>query len=177
MKIYEPAEDSYLMSEVLKKELLKFLKKNPNLKFLEVGVGSGIHLETAKKLGAKNIFSCDINPTAIEHCRILGFNCVKSNLFEKIKGKFDIIIFNPPYLPEDKNEPKQSRLATTGGEKGSEIINKFLKQAKLHLKKDGKIFLLTSSLTRDINFLNYKKKLLNKKKIFFEELFIWEITS
>jgi release factor glutamine methyltransferase len=175
MKIYEPAEDSYLLSKVLKKQLPKLLKKNPDLKFLEVGGGSGINLQTAKDLGVKNIFSCDLNPTAVSHCKKLGFNSVKSDLFKNIKGKFDIIIFNPPYLPEDKREPKDSRLATTGGKKGSEVINKFLKQAKSHLNKDGKIFLLTSNLTKDINFLDYKKKLLDKEKIFFEELFVCEL--
>jgi len=98
-------------------------------------------------------------------------------LFEKIKSKFPLIIFNPPYLPEDSQEPKESRIATTGGKKGSEIINKFLQQAKKHLNPDGKIFLITSSLTRKINWQNYKKELLGKKKLFMEELCVWEITS
>ena len=107
----------------------------------------------------------------------MGFDCIYSDLFSNIKEKFDIIIFNPPYLPEDKNnkEDRESKLATTGGKKGSEIINRFLQQAKKHLTKDGKIFLLTSSLTKNINWLDYKKKLIAKKKLFFEELMVWEI--
>ena len=81
-------------------------------------------------------------------------------------------------MPEDKNnkEDKQSKLATTGGEKGSEIINKFLKQAEKHLTEKGKIFLLKSNLTKEVNWLNYKKKLLVKKKLFFEELQVWELS-
>jgi len=177
-QVYQQAEDSSLLSEVLKKQLSKLLDKNPELNFLEIGVGSGIQLETALNLSIKNenIFGCDINPNAIKHCKKLGFNCIKSNLFENIGEKFDIIIFNPPYLPEDKNEPKDSRLATTGGKNGSEVINKFLKQAKKHLKKDGKIFVLVSSLTKGINFKCYRKKIVGRKKIFFEELIVLKLS-
>ena len=91
--------------------------------------------------------------------------------------QFDLIIFNPPYLPEDKREPKDSQLQTTGGKKGNEIINEFLKQAKNHLEPDGKIFLITSSLSPEINWRGYKKKLLGKEKLFFERLCIFEIKS
>lgn len=177
MSIYQPEEDSFLMSEILKKQISSLLKKNSELKVLEIGAGSGIHLQALKKLGVKNISSCDINLEAVKHCKSLGFNCIQSDLFEKIKSKFPLIIFNPPYLPEDSQEPKESRIATTGGKKGSEIINKFLQQAKKHLNPDGKIFLITSSLTRKINWQNYKKELLGKKKLFMEELCVWEITS
>jgi release factor glutamine methyltransferase len=178
MKIYEPAEDSYLMVETLKEEIPKLLKKNPELKLLEIGIGSGINLETAKKAGvnANNITGSDINPKAVEHCRKLGFNCVVSDLFENIKGKYDLIIFNPPYLPEDKREPKNSRIVTTGGKKGSEVIIKFLRQAKNHLNEKGKIFVITSSLSANIDFskLGYGTKEIASKKLFFEKLSVWE---
>lgn len=187
-EFYEPAEDSYLLRDVLKKEIPKILKKNSNLIFLEIGSGSGIQLQTAKEIGVKNIFSCDINQKAVEHCRLSrGFNCVKSDLFEAFKGRlnvkgtlvplqFDLIIFNPPYLPIDENEPVNSRLETTGGKYGGELINKFLIQAKNHLKKNGKIFLLISNLTKGINFNGYKKKIIAKKKLFFEELYVLELS-
>ncbi len=174
--IYPPAEDSFLMQEVLRKQLPKLFTKNPKLKFLEIGAGSGINLKTAKNyLPKKQIFACDINPRAVKHGKKLKFNCIKSDLFENIKERFDLIIFNSPYLPENPNEPKDSKLATTGGKTGSKIINQFLKQAKKHLSKQGKIFLLTSSLTKKINWQNYKKKKLAEKKLFFEKLFVWEL--
>lgn len=177
MKIYSPAEDSYLLSEVLKKQAHILFKQNPELKFLEIGTGSGIQLQTLFNIGIKkeNIFSCDINLEAVKYCKNLGFNCINSNLFQKISGKFNFIIFNPPYLPKSFKEPKDSQIATTGGKKGGEIINEFLKQAKKYLTSDGKIFLLVSSLTKNINWQNYNKKLLEKKKLFFEELFVYEL--
>ena len=182
--IYEPEEDSYLMQEALEKNL-----KKKEIRILEIGIGSGIQLQTLKKLGIKNIFGVDINPKAVDHCKKLGFNCIQSDLFSKINGKirsdpkskeglikgnfsspYDLIIFNPPYLPKDSKEPTDSQIATTGGKKGSEIINKFLKQAKKYLTPKGKIFLLVSSLTKGVNYRGYNKKIISKKKIFFEEL-------
>jgi release factor glutamine methyltransferase len=179
--IYQPAEDSYLMSRILKEQLPVLLEKNQDLKFLEIGAGSGIHLETAYNSGVKkeNIFSSDIDLHSVEHCSLLGFNCVQSDLFEKIpeRDKFDIIIFNPPYLPEDSREPGDSRISTTGGTKGNEIILRFLHDAKKHIEKDGKIFLITSTLSEDIGFgdFGYQYKELGCEKLFFERLCVWEL--
>ena len=179
MGIYEPAEDSYLMSRILKERIPNILQLNPELKFLEIGAGSGIHLETVFSLGIKkeNIFSCDIDKVAVSHCNVLGFNCVHSDLFQNIKGKYDLIIFNPPYLPRDKREPKDSQLATTGGKRGDEIILRFLEQAKNYLNKNGIIFLITSSLSPNIKFdkLGYKEKEVGCEVLFFEKLCIWEL--
>ncbi len=180
-EIYQPSEDSLLLSRILKEQLPSLLETNPNLKFLEIGTGSGIHLQTALTLGVKkeNIFSSDIDQKSVTHCSILGFNCIQSDLFEKIKGKYNIIIFNPPYLPKDSKEPKSSRLATTGGEKGSEIILRFLQQAKDYLLENGKIFLVISSLTPEIDLekLGYKSKEIGCEKLFMERLCIWELTN
>jgi release factor glutamine methyltransferase len=190
MSVYQPAEDSYLMSRILKEQLPNLLEKNPDLKFLEIGAGSGIHLQTALNSGIKNenIFSSDIDKKAVSHCNILGFSCIHSDLFEAFKGggsvggtlvplKYDIIIFNPPYLPEDSREPKSSRKDTTAGKKGNEIIIRFLQQAKNHLNENGKIFLITSSLSKDVNFknLNYSAKEIGCEKLFFERLCILEL--
>ena len=177
-EIYQPAEDSFLLSKVLKNKIPKFLENNSKLKFLEMGSGSGILLKTAEKSGIKkeNIFAVDINQASVKHCKELGFNCIYSNLFENVEGKFDIMVFNPPYLPKNDKEPESSQVATTGGETGSEIVNEFLDQAENYLDKNAKIYLLTSSLTNNINWKNYSKKLLGKEKIFMEELYVWQLT-
>jgi len=179
MSVYQPAEDSYLMSRILKEQIPNLIKQNPDMKFLEIGTGSGIHLQTALTSGIKqeNIFSSDIDKKSVSHCNLLGFNCILSDLFERIEGRYDIIIFNPPYLPEDSREPKNSRTATTGGKKGNEIILRFLQQAKSHLNKNGKIFLITSSLSEDVPFssLGYKAKEIGCEKLFFERLCVWEL--
>jgi release factor glutamine methyltransferase len=173
-EIYEPAEDSYLLANVLKKN---FSAKDNELKFLEIGCGSGIQIKTLLEIGIKkeNISCCDINPLAVEKCKEICVDCFVSNLFENVKDEFNVIIFNPPYLPVDENEPEESRLATSGGKKGSELVNKFLKSAKRYLRENGMIFLLTSSLTQDVDFGGYEMEILAKKKLFFEELFVWKL--
>ena len=179
--IYQPAEDSYLLQETLK-EFLK-TKNHNSIQILDMGSGSGIQVETCKKLGFNNILTTDIKSMAISHLKKLGFKSRETNLFSNIKKseKFDLIIFNPPYLPEDKREPKDSRLATTAGKKGYEIIIKFLKQATNHLKtKKSSILLLFSSLSKpkiilkQAKDLGYDYDLLNNQKLFFEELFVYE---
>lgn len=179
MSIYEPAEDSYLMIKCLKKKLPAAISKNPDLKFLEIGCGSGVILEAAFKLGIKknNILGVDINPEAVEHCKDLEFNSLVSDLFDSVNGKWDIVVFNPPYLPEDEMEPESSRVATTGGEKGHEIIVRFLEQAEDYVTGDGRIFVVTSSLAANIDFdeLGYNAEEIFSEKMFFEQLVGWEL--
>ncbi|MEK6875547.1 MAG: HemK2/MTQ2 family protein methyltransferase [Nanoarchaeota archaeon] len=175
--IYQPAEDSYL----LQKAISNYLKKKKINKFLDMGSGTGILARTAIINGIKkeNIFLIDINKEAIKQLKekFPKSEVIKSDLFSEIKDKirFDLIVINPPYLPEDKREDKESGIATTGGKKGSEIINRFLKQAKNYLNKNGRILLLTSSLTKGIEWNGWKKKIINKEKLFFEELVVWEV--
>ncbi len=179
MTIYEQAEDSFFLSE----EIREFIKKNRekiNL-ILDMGSGSGIQAEAIIDSGIKkeNIYLVDIDPDSIDYLHKFYHNVIQSDLFENVNKnlKFDLIVFNPPYLPKDNNyhEPQDSELATTGGIKGNEIINKFLSQAKNYLSKNGAILLLTSSLTRGIVWKGYKKKKIAKKDLFFEKLYVWEI--
>ena len=143
------------------------------MKVLDLGTGSGIQAQEAKRLEA-NVLASDINPKCVKHVSNLGIKTIQSNLFENIKEKFDLIIFNPPYLPEEPLEPEDSKLSTTGGKKGNEILIKFLKQAKQHLNKNGKIIIVFSSLTPKVDEtlkkLNYNFKKLDEQKIDFEML-------
>lgn len=177
MSIYQPREDSLFLSKFVKEEI-----QNENSgKILDMGSGTGIQAKTCIEFGInpENLTLVDINKESIKFLKTKfpDSKIIHSDLFENIKGKFSLIIFNPPYLPEDLQELKDSKLATTGGKKGSEVINKFLIESKKHLEENGKIILLTSSLTKEINFLDYKKKLLGKKKLFFEQLFVFEISE
>lgn len=176
--IYTPKEDSYLLAE----EVKKYAKDKS---VLDMGTGSGIQALAAKSAGAKSIIVSDINIEAVTQAKKqfkrYKIRVIHSNLFEKVNGKFDLIIFNPPYLPEDKREDKDSALSTTGGKKGDEIIVNFLKKATRHLNNNGIILLLISSLTPERRINNLMKRLkLNSKviasqKIFFEEIFVLEI--
>jgi len=172
--IYPPSEDSYLLAEQVKK-----YAKNKSV--IDIGSGSGIQAETAIESGAKSVLATDINSEAISYLKSKKIHTIKSNLFNKIKSKFDLIVFNPPYLPRDKREDKEISIATTGGKKGDEIIINFLKQAKSHLNKNGIILLVLSSLTpkNRITALLKKQKMkyevLASQNFFFETLEVWKI--
>ena len=178
--IYQPLEDSYLLQETLK-EFLKNVEKS--IKILDLGSGSGIQALTCRELNFKNILTSDINKESVTYLKSLGFKSKKSDLFSNINGKFDLIIFNPPYLPEDSREPNESKINTTAGKKGYEIIIKFLKQASKHLNKNRSILLLFSSLSKPKTILkkaeklNYTYSLLNIRKLFFEELYVFEFKN
>lgn len=153
-----------------------------NIKILDMGSGSGIQIKTCKELGFKNILAVDINKDAVKELKKQKIPSINSDLFSELNNeKFDLIIFNPPYLPDDKLESIDSKLSTTAGKYGYELILKFLKQAKNHLNKKGVILLLFSSLSKPNiikkqgRLLGYNFKLINKQKIFFEELFVYKI--
>ncbi|MBX4196829.1 methyltransferase [Candidatus Pacearchaeota archaeon] len=173
--IYEPAEDSWL----LEKEVRKFSKGK---KVLDIGTGSGIQAEAAKESKAKSIVAADIDKETIAYLKKKGIRTLRSDLFSKVKGKFDLIIFNPPYLPRDSREDRESERITSGGKSGDEIIIKFLNQARNHLEKKGMILTVLSSLTpkeridQVIREIRYEKEIIAEQKIFMEKLEVWKIT-
>jgi release factor glutamine methyltransferase len=169
--MYTPREDSYLILSCIN----KYIKKN--IKFLEIGAGSGIISQNAQKMGAV-VLAVDIDEDVVKELKNKKINAIQSNLFSNVKGKFDIIVFNPPYLPEDKYDKQAD---TSGGQKGDETIINFLRQASDHLNKNGKILLLLSSLTprTKINKIlrNFNQKKIAEEKLFFETLEVLEISS
>ncbi len=163
--IYEPREDSYLLE--------KCVKKLATGSVLDMGTGSGIQALAARPK-ARSVLASDINPEAVMRVQQLGITSVISHLFENIQGTFDTIIFNQPYLPKDPDEDPESALNTAGGKHGHELLERFLRDAKKHLARDGKILLVISSLTKDACSLfkkhRYAYKILEQEKLPFETL-------
>ncbi len=174
--VYQPEEDSYLLEEVVR-------KYSKNKSVLDICTGSGILAKAALESGAKSVTAVDINKSALDSIKEEKIKKIRSSLFQKVKGKFNLIVCNPPYLPNDSKEDEESRLATTGGEDGDEFILKLLDNVKKHMDKDSILLLLVSSLTPidRINKKLEKEKLVSKivarKKIFFEELDVLEIKN
>ena len=164
--IYEPREDSFLLA--------KYVKKYAKGKVLDIGSGSGIQAETALQK-TKDVIATDIDEDAIKLLNKNGIKTIKSDLFENIKDKFDLIIFNPPYLPGKKDK------TIHGGKYGHEILEKFLTKLNNYLKNDGKALIVFSSLTNKhkvnniIKKNNLKFKELEKESLFFEELYVYLI--
>ncbi|MBL7054561.1 methyltransferase [Candidatus Woesearchaeota archaeon] len=180
--MYEPREDSLMLAEQVKKYAKGVV--------LDIGTGSGIQAMTAAKLKkVVKVYAVDIDKEAVDYCKnnINDKKVVflKSDLFKIFRVdkrfsnlKFDTIIFNPPYLPDD---PKLKDLALDGGKEGYELICRFLNEAEKFLKPNTKILMVFSSLTGKEKLEKYllKKRFrlieLNKQRIFFEELYVYLI--
>ena len=182
--VYRPAEDSLLAIKAI--NALNNLSE-PDI--LDIGTGSGIlGLYAAMHFHAKKLVMSDISKRActlaernyiLNKDKLSGTNVtiLKSDLFENIKGRYDLIIFNAPYLRGsiDAHLPVIER-AWNGGPTGIEIALRFLNEASSHLKKNGAIILLASSLSdidtlrKKIDELGYRIKSELKEHYFFEDI-------
>ena len=170
--IYDPQEDSFLLA--------KYVDKFSKGKVLDLGTGSGIQSKIALR-HTKDVLAVDIDKESINFVKKKGIKTKYSDLFSEVNKKFDLIIFNPPYLPEEELEDKESKKITTGGKYGHEILERFFSQVNKYLNKDGKILIVFSSLTNKnkidkiIRQNNFKFKLLEEQKMFFEKLYCYLI--
>jgi release factor glutamine methyltransferase len=74
---------------------------------------------------------------------------VRTDLFTSIRGSFDLVLFNPPYLPTQPEERIDDWLeyALDGGKSGRAVIERFARNVGDVLAPGGRILLLISSLT------------------------------
>jgi len=192
-RVYIPSEDTDLLLNVLEEEIIK--RNKTFKKAIEIGTGNAfLSLEIYDNVN--QLYSTDINPIVIDYLlnvkdkyNLEKMKVVYSNLFDSIdeEEKFDLLIFNPPYVPTDDLEKEDDTingydLAVNGGVEGREIIDKFISQLPNHLEKEGVCYLLVSSLNNPIEIIenlkkqNLKTEIKKAKKLFFEELLILKIT-
>lgn len=165
-EVYEPREDSYMLARCVERYAFG--------RALDLGTGTGIQGITAALKGCRVTFA-DIDESALacakENARLNGVvgEFVKSDLLDNVKGKFNTIIFNPPYLPS--RERKQGAL--DGGADGRELIDRFLDTYKKNVLKKHQVLLVESSFNdynKDLKRLN--AKLAAKEHYFFEDLVV-----
>ncbi len=167
--IYRPREDSYLLKEYI--ESLDLEGK----KLLDVGTGTGILAVAAAEKGAEVVAS-DINPEALEIARENALDrevddrieFVESDLFENIEDRFDVIVFNPPYLPGNDYRELE------GGKTGVELTERFLEEVGEYLEEGGFTVFIASSRS-DIERLGEKFEIekLDARKLWFETLYLF----
>ena len=140
-------------TEVLVERAIKEIKKGDRVADFCTGSGC-IGLSVLKHSGLEEITLVDISKKALD---IAVKNAKALNLYKKcvfinddirnIKGKFDVILSNPPYIPtrdidtlscEVQKEPK---IALDGGEDGFDIIRFLLSDGLNLLNKNGKMII------------------------------------
>ena len=146
--VYVPAEDSYLLADNLE------IKKGQSV--LEIGTGSGIVAMYASRL-TDDITVTDINFDACELARknfaengIENIEILWGNLFEVVENrKFDVILFNTPYLPTEDDEVLDNTInyAFDGGLNGRKVIDLLLNEVGNHLNDGGIVQMIQSSLS------------------------------
>lgn len=143
-----PRDDTEISIEVLN----KIFKENNIKSFIEIGSGSGIVSVTMANMYRDVDFTAvDISDYAIKNTLknikrydLQNIEVLKSNLFENITGKYDIIYSNPPYIRTDEIEKLQVEVkdyepmsALDGGADGLYFYREIIKSAKEFLSDDG----------------------------------------
>lgn len=174
--IYSPLEDSYLIAKNIPKDI-------KGKKVLDIGCGSGVLSIISAMYGA-DVTAVDINEHALKNTEQnaekykIKLKLIESDLFDKVEGKFDLILLNPPYVPSDEDDKylsKGIRYATTSGMFGHNLTAKFLRQFKKHLNKNGKVLLVISSHNNIKNKLEKAGwKEIDSDSFFFEKIFLME---
>ena len=186
--MYAPSEDTFLLADCI--------EHYNGRRALEIGVGSGLLLTLLAKNYAY-VAGSDIDLKVLQHCRlqtpsekVLLVCCDAGSAFGS--GKFDLIVSNPPYLPNDDggnsnnsdNSNNNCSLDPTihGGPNGIETTIHFVKSALPLLAVDGKILIVVSSFA-DSSALdrlevenNMHKKVVKEKRLFYETLSIVELS-
>jgi methylase of polypeptide subunit release factors len=205
--VYAPSDDSFLIVDYFKESINDYYFDGLDIKniknILDMGTGTGVialYLNEMKNRIATfspNIYASDVLENAIECAKLneslnnldRSITFIHSDLFKSfpksLKNSFNIMIFNPPYLPslrefrtsEIKRDGDES---WNGGEKGYELFLQFCSQAIpfIDTTQSFYIYYISSSASKFENILDifaklgFKNKTLKKKHVFFEDIIL-----
>ncbi len=182
--VYEPSDDTWLALEHLSR-----IAEDVSIA-ADLGCGTGVlGLHLAKERGAYVVL-VDINPFAAQ---IAWMNAKANDLSHKVdvvqaccldcirRDAFDLVVFNPPYLPVSEYS-EWIEYSWSGGEGGIEVVVRCLPSISEALRRKGVLLLILSSKAR---IPEVKDKLIEhgftslrvvgSKKMFFEELLCMEV--
>jgi len=129
-----------------------WLKKfnGPKNLAIDIGTGCGVLAFQMLNRGFEKVIASDINPNSIlsvrEHAQKIGVSdrvhTFQSDLFEKHDQKTDLVVFNPPWLPAQKEiEGLDNAIYYESG-----LFERFFEKAADYIHDKGKLVLLFSNL-------------------------------
>jgi release factor glutamine methyltransferase len=142
--VYQPAEDSQLLAD----SVLPYVEAGDRV--LDAGTGSGYVARRIEVDTGAWVIGSDINPHACRQAAAAGVPVVRADLLTPFReGAFDVVVFNPPYLPTDPDREWDDWMeeALSGGETGREVVEPFLEDLRRVLAPHGEAFVLVSTLT------------------------------
>ncbi|MCL4437253.1 MAG: methyltransferase domain-containing protein [Thaumarchaeota archaeon] len=169
--VYSPAEDTLL--------LIDAVQGYAGERVLEIGVGSGaVIAELASRFGSA--VGVDVDPAAVKTAKdrvasrggVVDFVCGDSAKSFR-GGVFDLVVFNPPYLPSSGIVEDR---VVDGGRGGVEVSEAWFQEASRCLRREGRIVFLVSSLSdvegllEHVKELGFETRVLKHVRFFFEEL-------
>jgi release factor glutamine methyltransferase len=152
--VYRPQEDSRMLGHSIEKYAFGNM--------LDMGTATGIQGIIGSLKGCKVTFA-DVTKEAVECARgnakinnVKG-TFIRSDVFSNIKGKFNTITFDPPYLRSIPLGTGKTNVMIDGGTDGREITDRFLEGYKKHVLKKYTVLLVESywnNFQNDVRDLN-----------------------
>jgi release factor glutamine methyltransferase len=178
--VYHASDDSFLLEECIR------TGDYAGRWAIDIGTGSGILLHVLSER-FENVVATDIDLNSLRVCNKdvwtentnVMFVCCSAA--SAIRARFDLVVSNPPYLPDEKDGIFRDA-AVHGGRGGTEATAEFVKSALPLLATDGRILLVVSSFAdqRALDAILAEKGLVRKKvkekRIFYETLSVIELT-
>lgn len=138
-------------TEILVEETIKIINNmnKENIKILDLCTGSGAIAISISKIKNMDVVASDISKKALEVAKKNNeknntkVKFIESDLFDKIKEKYDIIVSNPPYIQTDviqtlsKQVQNEPIIALDGGMDGLKIYRKIIENAHKIIKNEG----------------------------------------
>lgn len=130
--------------------LLEAIPDGKNKTFLELGMGSNALLPLyagwfkhyGECVGSEiDKDSIKTAKQAVAYSGQKNIKLVHNDLFSNIKGKFDVVVSNPPYTPLPRGKKVQDNY-DYGGYDGYEVIDRIIKNSPSYLNKKGELYLI-----------------------------------
>ena len=151
----EPRDDTEALVDLVLPEIRSIADRYGEAKIVDMGTGTGaIAIALLANVDGLKATAVDISDDALktaslnaENARVADrFSSLKSDWFSGFSGKFDMIISNPPYIPESEISTLATEVkkydplrALSGGKDGLQFYRKLAEESRLFLKPHGMI--------------------------------------